>query len=74
MTPGRMLLEIRCEHGWTQLQAAVRAGIHPARWSELERDVCSPTFDTIQRIANSLGMEFYYELRSSTVRPNPGRT
>lgn len=49
------LRELRHEAGWKLGQAAAKAGLHPARLSEIERGLRGPSADELQRLAYLFG-------------------
>jgi len=49
------LIEARIETGMTQKELAERTGIRQSNISRIESGVCSPTVDTLSRIAAGLG-------------------
>jgi transcriptional regulator with XRE-family HTH domain len=49
--------QLREEKGLSQAQAAVRAGMDPGTWNRLERGKGNPNIRTLERVADSLGVE-----------------
>jgi transcriptional regulator with XRE-family HTH domain len=58
---GRFLREARTRHGLTQTQLAARARTSQAAISRIERDVVSPTVQTLGRLFDLLGEELLLE-------------
>ena len=63
MTPGRLLREARKRHGLTQHQLADRARTSQAAISRIERDLVSPSVDTLTHLLDLLGEELTLEAR-----------
>ena len=57
MTPGQLLREARQRHHVTQKQLAARAGTSQAAISRIERDLVSPSVDTLATLLDRLGEE-----------------
>ncbi len=63
MTSGQVLREARCRHGLTQQQLADRAHTSQAAVSRIERDLVSPSLDTLTHLLDLLGEELALEAR-----------
>ena len=57
MTPGELLHAARRRHGLTQQQLASRARTSPAAISRIERDLISPSVDTLAHLLDLMGEE-----------------
>lgn len=55
LDPGRQILHLRLERGWTQKELAERAGTKQANISRLENGLLNPSVDMLQRVAEALG-------------------
>ncbi len=58
---GKLLREARTRHGLTQAQLAARARTSQAAISRIERDVVSPTMQTLGRLFDLLGEKLLLE-------------
>lgn len=63
MTPGELLRGTRRRHGLTQQQVADRARTSQAAISRIERDLVSPSVDTLAGLLDLLGEELTLEAR-----------
>ena len=63
MTSGELLREARRRHGLTQEQLAARARTSQAAISRIERDLVSPSVDTLAHLLDLLGEELTLEAR-----------
>ena len=63
MTPGELLRHARRRHGLTQQQLADRARTSQAAISRIERDLVSPSVDTLAQLLDLLGDELALEVR-----------
>jgi transcriptional regulator with XRE-family HTH domain len=63
MTSGELLREARRRHGLTQRQLADRARTSQAAISRIERDLVSPSVDTLAHLLDLLGEELALEAR-----------
>jgi len=63
VTSGQVLREVRRRHGLTQQQLADRARTSQAAVSRIERDVVSPSVDTLAYLLDLLGEELALEAR-----------
>ncbi|CAN5333185.1 hypothetical protein BH18ACT12_BH18ACT12_04280 [soil metagenome] len=63
MTPGELLRDARRRHGLTQQQVADRARTSQAAISRIERDLVSPSVDTLAQLLDLLGDELMLEAR-----------
>jgi len=63
MTSGELLREARRRHGLTQEQLAARARTSQAAISRIERDLVSPSVDTLAHLLDLLGQELTLEAR-----------
>jgi transcriptional regulator with XRE-family HTH domain len=63
MTSGQVLREARRRHGLTQQQLADRARTSQAAVSRIERDLVSPSVDTLAHLLDLLGEELALEAR-----------
>jgi transcriptional regulator with XRE-family HTH domain len=57
MTPGQLLRDARRRHGVTQEQLAARARTSQAAISRIERDLVSPSVNTLATLLDLLGEE-----------------
>ena len=57
MTPGQLLRSARGRHGLTQKQLAARARTSQAAISRIERDLVSPSVDTLATLLDLMGEE-----------------
>ena len=63
MTSGELLRETRRRHGLTQQQLADRARTSQAAVSRIERDLVSPSVDTLAHLLDLLGEELALEAK-----------
>lgn len=63
MTAGELLRETRRRHGLTQQQLADRARTSQAAISRIERDLVSPSVETLANLLDLLGEELALEAR-----------
>jgi transcriptional regulator with XRE-family HTH domain len=56
---GTRIREARRTAGLSQEEAASRAGVGYKRWQEIERGAANPTVRTLDRIAETLGVELW---------------
>jgi transcriptional regulator with XRE-family HTH domain len=63
VTPGQLLRCARARHGLTQQQLADRAHTSQAAVSRIERDLVSPSVDTLAHLLDLLGEELALEAR-----------
>ena len=63
MTTGEFLREARRRHGLTQQQLAYRARTSQAAISRIERDLVSPSVDTLAQLLDLLGEELALDSR-----------
>lgn len=63
MTSGQILRNARTRHGLTQQQLADRARTSQAAISRIERDLVSPSVDTLAHLLDLLGEELTLEAR-----------
>lgn len=54
---GENIRRIRMQKGFSQKEAASRAGFTPAYWGYLERGQKNPSVEVIEKIAGSLGVK-----------------
>ena len=54
---GENLKSLRHRHGWTLQQVSRQTGVAVSTLSKVENDQMSPTYDTIQRLADGLGID-----------------
>ena len=59
---GRQILDLRLQRGWTQRELAQRAGTRQANISRLENGQLNPSVDTLQRVADALGVQLAVSL------------
>ncbi len=64
MTAGETLREARNRHGLTQAQLAARARTSQAAISRIERDVVSPSVETLRTLLDLMGDELALDARS----------
>jgi transcriptional regulator with XRE-family HTH domain len=57
VTAGQLLREVRRRHGLTQKQLAARARTSQAAISRIERDLVSPSVDTLASLVDLMGEE-----------------
>lgn len=57
MSPGQLLRDVRRRHGLTQAQLAARARTSQAAISRIERDLVSPSVDTLASLVDLMGEE-----------------
>ena len=57
MTPGQLLRDRRRRHGLTQAQLAARARTSQAAISRIERDLVSPSVETLRTLLDLMGEE-----------------
>jgi len=58
MALGEAIEELRKEAGLSHEQLADRLGVHPSRVGQYERGRENPTFSTLLRLADALGIKF----------------
>jgi transcriptional regulator with XRE-family HTH domain len=63
VTPGELLRDARHRHGLTQRQLADRARTSQAAISRIERDLVSPSVDTLAQLLDLVGDELALEAR-----------
>ena len=63
MTSGELLRQTRRRHGLTQQQLADRARTSQAAISRIERDLVSPSVDTLAQLLDLMGEELALETR-----------
>jgi transcriptional regulator with XRE-family HTH domain len=63
MTPGELLREARRRHGLTQGQLAARARTSQAAISRIERDLVSPSVETLRTLLDLMGEELVLDAR-----------
>jgi transcriptional regulator with XRE-family HTH domain len=63
MTAGQLLREGRRRHGLTQAQLAARARTSQAAISRIERDLVSPSVETLRTLLDLMGEELVFEAR-----------
>jgi len=56
MQIGKRIRDVRQKAGWTQAEAARRAGMSQAQWARYEADGRSPTVGTLARIARAVNV------------------
>src|SRR2546429_3522358 len=61
MTSGELLRRVRRRHGLTQAQLAARARTSQAAVSRIERDLVSPSVDTLATLVDLMGEELVLE-------------
>jgi transcriptional regulator with XRE-family HTH domain len=61
VTPGELLGAARARHGLTQKQLAARARTSQAAISRIERDLVSPSIDTLATLLDLMGEELKLE-------------
>lgn len=57
----RALIGARIEAHLTQVQLAQASGIRQSNISRIENGSCSPTIETLQRLANAMGKRLHVE-------------
>jgi transcriptional regulator with XRE-family HTH domain len=63
--------ELREAKGLSQAQAAVAAGMNPATWNRLEQGKGNPNLRTLERVADSLGVQVVDLLGKASAPPAP---
>jgi transcriptional regulator with XRE-family HTH domain len=63
VTPGELLRDVRRRHGLTQKQLAARARTSQAAISRIERDLVSPSVDTLASLVDLMGEELELDAR-----------
>src|SRR5438093_12221417 len=63
MTSGEVLRDARSRHGLTQAQLATRARTSQAAISRIERDLVSPSIDTLATLLDLMGERLRLESR-----------
>lgn len=53
----KILIDARCSQGLTQKELAKKTGIRQSNISRIERGKCSPTIETLKKLADGLGMK-----------------
>jgi len=71
---GRQILDLRLQRGWTQRELAQRAGTRQANISRLENAQLNPSVDTLQRIADALGVQLAVSLCEPVTQGQPAHT
>ena len=64
MTAGQLLREARERHGLTQKQLAIRARTSQAAISRIERNLVSPTIETLERLLAMMNEELALDARA----------
>ncbi len=64
MTTGELLRETRRRHGLTQGQLAARARTSQAAISRIERDLVSPSVETLRTLLDLMGEELVLDARA----------
>ncbi len=64
MTTGQLVREVRRRHGLTQVQLAARARTSQAAISRIERDLVSPSVETLARLLDLMGEELVLDARA----------
>lgn len=54
--------KIRENFGYTQAEIAYKAGISPQAYSKIERRAATAKYETLQKVANALGVDLLYML------------
>lgn len=52
----KALVTARCDQGLTQKELSKQTGIRQSNISRIEQGKCSPTMDTLKKLAEGLGM------------------
>jgi transcriptional regulator with XRE-family HTH domain len=63
MTPGQLVRDGRRRHGLTQAQLAARARTSQAAISRIERDLVSPSVETLRTLLDLMGEELVLDAR-----------
>jgi transcriptional regulator with XRE-family HTH domain len=61
----KRIREARAVAGLSQEEAASRAGVGYKRWQEIESGAANPTVRTLDRIAETLGVELWDIVRAN---------
>ena len=64
MSAGQLLRASRLRHGLTQKQLAIRARTSQAAISRIERDLVSPTVETLQKLLAMVNEELVLDARA----------
>jgi transcriptional regulator with XRE-family HTH domain len=64
VTPGQLVRDGRRRHGLTQAQLAARARTSQAAISRLERDLVSPSVETLRTLLDLMGEELVLDARA----------
>jgi len=67
---GGVIASLRSESKISQEELAERAGVHRTYISQLERDLKSPTIDTLERISLALGRRTSSLIRLTEAKPD----
>ncbi|MFY9581125.1 MAG: helix-turn-helix transcriptional regulator [Gaiellaceae bacterium] len=65
MTTGELLRDARRRHGLTQVQLAARARTSQAAISRIERDVVSPSVDTLRALLDLMSEELVLDTHAT---------
>lgn len=60
------LKEIRESRGLSQFQLSMLSGVNQSNISRIERGVESPTLNTLEKLARSMGLKLVIEFREKT--------
>ena len=64
MNPGQLVRDSRRRHGLTQAQLAARARTSQAAISRIERDLVSPSAETLRTLLDLMGEELVLDARA----------
>lgn len=53
---GRAIKRVRVQHGLTQEQVSAASGLHPTYISDIERGARNPSWESISRLADGIGV------------------
>lgn len=70
---GPRLKELRAKRGWTLSDAAKRTGVAQSTLSKVERGELSPSLNTLQKIANGMGIDLVTLIAPGDAEPPRGR-
>ncbi len=70
-TPGEIVAVCRKKKGWNQEELAYRCGISVSQLSRIERNLSRPSFETIEKLEDNLGVELLDTFRRFRKHVNP---
>lgn len=72
-TPGEIVTVCRKKKGWTQEELAYRCGISVSQLSRIERNLSRPSFETIEKLEDNLGVDLLDSFRRFRKHVNPNQ-